>query len=71
MANKRFFTDYPKPGSEYSGDWRQVKPQIYDGDKYVTMETGESFKLGYLRHGHAGGPCVTHNYAVRHFKPES
>lgn len=68
MAQKRFFTDYPVPGTEYSGAWRKVYPANFDGDKYVTMADGESFKLGYLRHGHAGGPRVTYNYALRHFK---
>lgn len=67
MANKRFFTDYPKPNTEYNGVWRQVRPTSFDGDKYVTIDNGESFKLGYLRHGRPGGPAVTYNYAMRHF----
>lgn len=67
MARKRFFTDYPLPDTEYDGAWRRVRPVSYDHDKYVTMADGESFKLGYLRHGRPWGPCVTHNYARRHF----
>lgn len=67
MANKRFFTDYPLPNKVYDGKWRQVKPIWYDDDKYVFMENGESFKLGYIHHGRPNGPKVTRNYARRHF----
>ena len=67
MSHKRFFTDYPRPGTSYDGAWRQVEPTYYDNDKYVTMRNGEDFKLGYLRHGRPHGPIVSPNYATRFF----
>lgn len=67
MSKKRFFTDYPLPDTVYNSKWRQVRPASFDTDKYVTMQNGESFKLGYLHHGRPSGPRVTYNYAMRHF----
>jgi hypothetical protein len=64
---KRFYTDYPLPNQTYSGRWRKVNPISYDHDKYVRMDDGESFKLGYLRHGRPHGPRVSRNYAERFF----
>lgn len=67
MNAKRFWTDYPRPGVKFDGEWRAVLPVSYDGDKYVTLDDGQEIKLGYLRHGHPGGPMVTSAYANRYF----